>query len=87
MASNEPLLRGLSKEDKEFFERTLKTSPVFEKLRELLSETIRRELEPRSSDYEKPSWAYYQADRNGSLRAYQRILEIISPIPETKGTK
>lgn len=27
-------------------------------------------------DYESPSWAYKQADRNGYLRAYQEIIKL-----------
>lgn len=35
-------------------------------------------------NYDKASWGYYQADRNGEIRAYRKILKLVEEKPLDK---
>jgi hypothetical protein len=49
---------------------------TLETLQEILESML--EVNPPSTDYDNPSWAYKQADRNGYNRALTKVLEIIN---------
>jgi hypothetical protein len=54
-----------------------------QKLLDILSKIVYNmgivESRPHSeADYDSPSWAYKQADRNGYLRAYSEILALLN---------
>jgi len=49
---------------------------ILERLKVIL-EPMLRDVQP-ASDYDNPSWAYKQADRNGYNRAVTTVLELIN---------
>lgn len=65
-------------EEKAKFEGQLRTSDVAKKLAELI-DGFTKELTVNRNDYDNPSWAYKQADYNGELRAYTKILQLLRP--------
>ena len=63
-----------SPEEKKKFEEYLRNATTLtDRLEEILTSKIKGSKE---EDYEKASWAYYQADQNGYNRALQEILEL-----------
>lgn len=67
--------KGLSGEDKEKRVKEIKRHKVF--LDEVV-EMLSKELEEGTPDYESPSWAYHQADRNGANRKLKQIIKILT---------
>lgn len=74
---NEPLFRGLDEKGKEEFRRLLAHSALIRRLREILTEEISVLENTSKTDYEKAAWAFYQADKNGELRALKKILNLL----------
>ena len=67
-------LKGIPKESYEARVREIKSyQNAFDALLEMLVEE-----EGTTADYDKPSWAYLQADRNGYNRAIRYIRKLIS---------
>jgi hypothetical protein len=57
-----------------FKEYLLGTSSLWERLSTLLEEKLPK---PKEEDYDKGSWAYYQADQNGYERALREVLTLL----------
>lgn len=80
--------RGTGNSDEAWQERKQlvnKSRPILDILKDILEYELKC-LESKKlseQEYDKPSWAYYQADLNGSKRVYQKILDLVS-IKETK---
>lgn len=55
----------------------LNSRVALERLREIITEEIKAGEALPKTDYDSPSWAYKQADRNGALRAYQNVLKLL----------
>jgi hypothetical protein len=63
--------------DKEAFKQYLLGSQkLLDRLKEICYNRIQDRGNTKESDYDSPSWAYLQADRNGYVRAYQEILKL-----------
>lgn len=62
--------------DRKDFEGYLRNSTtIFDRLRDILHE---KKPKPSKQDYEKASWAYYQAHQNGKEEAIKEILDLIN---------
>ncbi len=68
----------LPKDKQEDFKKmVLGSGKVLDTLQEICYNVIKNgELAP-STDYDNPTWAYKQADRNGYLRAYHEIVAML----------
>lgn len=73
---NEILFRGLDAKEKEEFKRLLAHSSLIRRIREILVE-FEKQTNNKVTDYDSPSWAYRQADKNGEARAYSKILNLL----------
>lgn len=74
---------GLETKDKEALEYVLLNNPVLiPRLLEIIGSYEQEELraERGKTQYESPSWAYTQADRNGALRGYGNIKQLFKGI-------
>jgi hypothetical protein len=66
----------LPKDQQEGFKRQISSSKdVLEKLESILKDKIKEVV--LSDDYDSPSWAFKQADRNGYNRALTEVLNIL----------
>jgi hypothetical protein len=66
----------LPKDQQEGFKKQISSSKdVLEKLEKIIKEKIKEVV--LSEDYDSPSWAYKQADRNGYNRALTEVLNIL----------
>ena len=66
----------LPKDQQEGFKRQISSSKdVLEKLENILKDKIKEVV--LSDDYDSPSWAFKQADRNGYNRALTEVLNIL----------
>lgn len=65
-------------EQEEFKKLVLGSRKVLDRVKEICYNTIQSGVLPSAEDYDNPSWAYKQADRNGYLRAYREILQLTS---------
>ena len=78
---NSELLKGChspeaKKDRREFLTAHLE---AFKLLRHTVECAIKEAQESHISDgYDSPAWAYKQADLNGQIRAYTRMLEILT---------
>lgn len=54
-----------------------KNNLVLEALAQYLKDEIAQKGKSATTDYEKASWPYYQADRNGEVRALKSILDLM----------
>lgn len=63
-------------EQEEFKKLVLGSRKVLDRVKEICYNTIQSGVLPNADDYDNPSWAYKQADRNGYLRAYKEILQL-----------
>tara|TARA_R110000822_G_scaffold44184_2_gene118774 strand:+ start:203 stop:442 length:240 start_codon:yes stop_codon:yes gene_type:complete len=72
---------GLEPDAKKQMEDYFRSSPI---LRERLKHLIKNKLKNRNAksialeEFDNPSWAYKQADKNGYERALIEIIELIS---------
>lgn len=65
--------------EKEQFKKTVLASKiVLDRLQEICYNKIKNGEKTSETDYDSPSWAYLQADRNGFLRAYREILTLLN---------
>jgi hypothetical protein len=51
---------------------------VLDILKEICYTTIQDGVMTKDEDYECPSWSHKQADRNGYLRAYRELLQLVT---------
>lgn len=66
----------LPKDQQEGFKKQISSSKdVLEKLEKIVKDKIKEVV--LTEDYENPSWAYKQADRNGYNRALTEVLNIL----------
>ncbi len=72
---------GLSKEDKEIIENSLKTNrTLLERLAEILDKElvkVRRD-EQQESSYTSSAWPYLQAHRNGKKEALEFLKRVVT---------
>jgi hypothetical protein len=68
-----------TQEEREEFKKTiLGSTKVLDRLREILyNKVYTQESNLPTADYDSPSWAYKQADRNGYLRAHKELLDLL----------
>jgi hypothetical protein len=67
----------LPKDQQEGFKRQVRSArDVLERLEQLLQEKKTEVV--LSTDYDNPSWAYKQADRNGYDRALTEVINLIN---------
>lgn len=68
---------NLPKAEQEKFKELVRGSKkVLDRLREICYNTKDGVLATSKTDYDSPSWAYKQADRNGYIRAYEEIAKL-----------
>lgn len=66
----------LPKDEQEGFKRQVSSSKdVLEKLEKIIKDKIKEVV--LTEDYDNPSWAFKQADRNGYNRALTEVLNIL----------
>lgn len=59
-----------------FKARLLQTKDVTDILKQILERKILA-VRSKKEEYDKPSWAYFAADRNGYKRALEEIIKIL----------
>lgn len=64
-------------EQDEFKKLVLGSQKVLDRAAEIVYTRSIVETRPPIEDYDSPSWAYKQADRNGYLRAYTEIFNLL----------
>lgn len=71
--------KGLSEAERESIESLLVNSTVLRRLKALIEEYEQQALdqETKTQDYDNPSWAYKQADRNGYRRGLKKIKDLL----------
>lgn len=68
----------LPKDKQEDFKKMiLGSAKVLDRLQEICYNVIQNRELPPESYLDEPNWAYRQADRNGYLRAYREIAELL----------
>jgi hypothetical protein len=73
----------LPKDEQEGFKREIKSAKnVLDKLEQIVNSKIKEIV--IANDYDSPSWAYKQADRNGYNRALTEIINILHLDQEVK---
>jgi len=73
--------KGVSGEAKDQLELAVRHSTVaLGRFKKMLEEKLvgLESQETKSDAYENPSWAYFQADLNGSKRAYKEMIALLS---------
>jgi hypothetical protein len=73
----------LPKDEQEDFKREVKSAKnVLDKLEQIVNSRMKEIVV--ANDYDSPSWAYKQADRNGYNRALTEIINILHLDQEVK---
>jgi len=73
----------LPKDEQDGFKREVKSAKnVLDKLEQIVQNRIKQIV--IADDYDSPSWAYKQADRNGYNRALTEIINILHLDQEVK---
>jgi hypothetical protein len=73
----------LPKDEQDGFKREIKSAKnVLDKLEQIVNSKIKEIV--IANDYDSPSWAYKQADRNGYNRALTEIINILHLDQEVK---
>lgn len=68
-----------TREEKIALEETIRNSTlILGKIEQMLIKTLAELEVTRKADYDKPSWAYYRADRDGQIRALTTLLDHIT---------
>lgn len=65
-------------EQEEAKKLVLGSQKVLDFLSKICYNTLKDGEQVRESDYDSPSWAYKQADRNGYLRAYREVQDLLT---------
>jgi len=74
-----------SPEDRQKFKQSVENSKyVLDRLKEICYNIIQEVEKSTTVDYTKASWAYYQADKLGQVRALKQIIELLQLDPEDK---
>lgn len=69
--------KGIPEADIEMHKKSVLASKfLLDILKEVCYNSISELDNASAADYDSPSWAYKQADKNGARRAYQRIIDI-----------
>ena len=69
---------NMPQEDKEKLEKSIRASKnTLDLLLKILVEEKKNLLKNPSSEYDKASWAYYQADVNGQVRQLDKLINLI----------
>lgn len=63
---------------KSFIEHIRNSSLVLDRIKVYMKEKLTEHEVPPAADYDSPSWAYKQADRNGYLRAMNDVYNFIN---------
>lgn len=72
-----------SPEDRKKFKESVRNSKfVLDRLKEICYNIIEDKEKSVSADYSKPSWAFYQADKLGYVRALKEVIELLQLDPE-----
>ena len=78
MAIAAELLVGMDAEAiKKFKAEYEATKYLMEPLKKVINNRLESLYKSPKEDYTSPSWAYKQADRNGSIRAYAEMLKLL----------
>lgn len=64
-------------EQDEFKKYIINSGKVLDRIHDLCYNMIKDSENVSSTDYDSPSWAFKQADRNGYLRAYQEMIDLV----------
>lgn len=68
-----------TEEEKEYFRRSIYASrQVLDKLLEIMNKRKASISSVTREDYDSPSWAYKQADRNGALREIESVIKLLT---------
>lgn len=66
-------------DDKKATEQAIRQAgPVLEILRELLTNRLRNISRPKEETYTNPSWAYFQAHRNGRIEDLEYVIKLVT---------
>lgn len=76
MAFKEIWFRGLDAKEKKELENALKYHSIPRKLLEILDQ-MEKEEQPNIGNYESPAWPYLRADKDGFIRAVNRIKSLL----------
>jgi hypothetical protein len=69
---------NLPKDEQESFKKIVgQSEKTLDRLREICYNIVKNGERISVSDYDNPSWAYKQADRNGYLRAYEELIRLL----------
>ena len=72
------LFVGMNEQEKQKFKAEYKAAQyLMEPLKKILQKRIDELNINNKSEYEKPSWPYLRADKDGSKRAYEEILKLL----------
>ncbi len=75
--------QDLKEPDRSRFKATVEGSEkVLDKAVQILYNMIMESEKVLSADYDSPSWAYKQADRNGYVRALKDVINILKIKPD-----
>lgn len=70
--------KGLTGQDKQKRQEiVLSNKIVLDILKEILYNRVREVEKSSLDDYESPSWAYRQADKNGQLRTLKEVIQYL----------
>lgn len=70
--------KGLSEDRAENLEKLVRNSTiVLSRLKEIIEEDLRQD-KVTESDYDNPSWAYYQAHKNGKMEYARQMLSLLA---------
>ena len=77
---NKRLVKGLTQDQKKEFEDMLKYNEIFDRVREILKEDLEATIRDRRSlkSLIMQNYSEYQADRNATERAFNKVLELIT---------
>ena len=73
---------GTPEERKKFAESVRNSKFVLDRLQEICYNIIEEAGKSTKADYSKPSWAFYQADRLGYIRALEEVIELLQLDPK-----
>lgn len=65
------------KDHAEFRQKWASARQVLEVLKQAIEKKELEKRKGKAEDYDKPSWAYYAADKNGYLRAVEEIKNLL----------
>jgi hypothetical protein len=79
------LLKHVPQEDRDKFRTYFNSSnEIRDAFIAMCQEEVNRLIYTKNEDYDKGSWAYYQADRNGQIKVWKTVLSIMEYKQENK---